>query len=112
MLSAIQKCKENGGKVIAVNPLPEAGLLKYTDPQSVKRMVTNGINITDLFLPVRINGDVAFLKALMTALEMDESKGGVIDHHFIKDATFEYDEFLAGSKQNWIFKLFRAIWPF
>ena len=100
MLSAVQKCKENGGQVITVNPLPEAGLLRYTDPQSVKRMVTNGISITDLFLPVRINGDVAFLKALMIKLlEMDEKHGGVIDHEFVKAHTSEYDEFISGLKQ-------------
>ncbi len=100
MLSAVQKCKENGGKVITVNPLPEAGLLRYTDPQSVKRMVTNGINITDLFLPVRINGDVAFLKALMIKLlQMDETQGDVIDHDFIKIHTSEYDDFIQGLKE-------------
>lgn len=95
MLAAIEKCKENGGKVITVNPLPEAGLMRYTDPQSPKRMLTNGIQITDLFLPVKINGDVAFLKALMHELwQMEEQAPGTIfDHDFIETKTSGYQAF-------------------
>lgn len=96
MLSAIEKCKVNGGKVISVNPLPEAGLIKYTDPQSPKRMLTNGIKITDLFLPIKINGDVAFLKALMYELhKMDIDQGGdLIDYDFIEKHTNGYEDFI------------------
>ena len=37
MLSALQKAKANGAKIIAVNPLPEAGLIRFKDPQKVAR---------------------------------------------------------------------------
>jgi len=96
MLSAVQKCKENGGEVITVNPLPEAGLIRYTDPQSPRKMISNGIEITDLFLPVRINGDVAFLKALMFELvKMDiENSGQLIDYDFIQEYTEGYESFI------------------
>ena len=101
MLSAIEKCKVNGGQVITVNPLPEAGLMRYTDPQSPKRMLTNGIQITDLFLPVKINGDVAFLKALMyDLLQMDIAQGGdLIDYDFIEKHTNGYEKFIKAIKQ-------------
>lgn len=101
MLSAVEKCKVNGGKVITVNPLPEAGLMRYTDPQSPKRMLTNGIQITDLFLPIKINGDVAFLKALMYELhQMDIAQGGdLIDYDFIEQHTNGYEEFIWSIKQ-------------
>ncbi|PWL28652.1 FdhF/YdeP family oxidoreductase [uncultured Roseivirga sp.] len=101
MLSAIEKCKVNGGKVISVNPLPEAGLIKYTDPQSPKRMLTNGIKITDLFLPIKINGDVAFLKALMYELhKMDIDQGGdLIDYDFIEKHTNGYEDFIKAISQ-------------
>ncbi|MBO6659654.1 MAG: FdhF/YdeP family oxidoreductase [Roseivirga sp.] len=101
MLSAIEKCKVNGGKVISVNPLPEAGLIKYTDPQSPKRMLTNGIKITDLFLPIKINGDVAFLKALMYELhKMDIDQGGdLIDYDFIAKHTNGYEDFIKAISQ-------------
>lgn len=101
MLSAIEKCKVNGGKVITVNPLPEAGLMRYTDPQSPKRMLTNGIQITDLFLPIKINGDVAFLKALMYEIhQLDIAQGGdLIDYEFIEQHTNGYEEFIKSIKQ-------------
>ena len=35
MLSVLEKAKANGAKIIAVNPLPEAGLIRFKDPQKV-----------------------------------------------------------------------------
>jgi len=97
MLTALEKCKENGGKIIAINPLPEAGLLHYINPQRVDRILTGGLPLADLFLQVRINGDVALLKALMLALLALEQKtpGSIIDHTFIKANTAGFDHFIA-----------------
>jgi molybdopterin-dependent oxidoreductase alpha subunit len=96
MLSALEKCKENGGTIVAINPLPEAGLLHYTNPQSVSRMLKGGIKLADLFLQVKINGDVALLKAIMCLmLEAEKANpGNVFDHEFIKDKTLGIHEFL------------------
>lgn len=33
MLSTLEKAKANGARVIAINPLPEAGLLRFKDPR-------------------------------------------------------------------------------
>ena len=33
MLSALRNTKKNGGKIISINPLPEAGLIAFKDPQ-------------------------------------------------------------------------------
>jgi molybdopterin-dependent oxidoreductase alpha subunit len=68
MLTALEKCKENGGKIIAINPLPEAGLLHYINPQNPLKILTGGTPLADMFLQVRINGDVALLKAIMVLL--------------------------------------------
>jgi molybdopterin-dependent oxidoreductase alpha subunit len=96
MLSALEKCKDNGGTIVAINPLPEAGLLHYTNPQSVSRMLKGGIKLADLFLQVKINGDVALLKAMMLLMnEAEKAKpGSVFDHEFIKDKTLGINEFL------------------
>lgn len=88
MLGALEKCKENGGKIITVNPLPEAGLMSFTDPQSPLKMFKGGTKLTDIFVPVKINGDVAFLKAIMKKLmQWEEEKGGILDKDFIADKT-------------------------
>lgn len=97
MLSALEKCKKNGGKIIAVNPLPEPGLMYFIDPQSPGKILSGGTALADLFLQVRINGDVALLKAIMLLLLEEEKKnpGGVFDQSFIKEHTSGYDGFIA-----------------
>ena len=88
MLSALEKNKLNGGKIIAVNPLKEAGLVHYTNPQKVSRMLMGGVDLTDLYLPIRINGDLPFIKALMILLlEKEKAKGGIFDKGFIDQYT-------------------------
>jgi len=96
MLSALERNKENGGKIITVNPLPEAGLINFVNPQRPLKMISGGTALTDLFLPVRVNGDVAFLKALMKILlEKDKANPGIVDHDFIKNQTAGYDKFIS-----------------
>jgi len=95
MLTALEKCKRNGGKVIAVNPLPEAGLIKFTNPQNPLKLLTGGTTIADLFVPIDINGDVAFIKALLLKLlEEEELKGNVFDRTFIEQYTHGFNDFI------------------
>jgi molybdopterin-dependent oxidoreductase alpha subunit len=99
MLSALEKTKQNGGKIIAINPLPEAGLMKFTDPQNPIKMLTGGTKLSDVFVPITINGDVAFFKAiLLKLLEKEEVVGGIFDKDFINEYTSGYDEFISDLK--------------
>jgi molybdopterin-dependent oxidoreductase alpha subunit len=99
MLSALEKCKANGGKIIAVNPLPEAGLLHFINPQSPVKILTGGTPLADLFLQVRINGDVALLKAIMfLLLERENTEGGIFDKKFIETKTLGFDTFIEDLK--------------
>jgi molybdopterin-dependent oxidoreductase alpha subunit len=102
MLSALERCKENGGQIITVNPLPEAGLQKFKNPQRPGKMLTGGTALTDLFLQVKINGDIALLKAIMLQLWYEEQKapGAVFDWDFIQEHTEGYEAFIAGLKQH------------
>ncbi|MFB1002920.1 MAG: molybdopterin-dependent oxidoreductase, partial [Bacteroidia bacterium] len=102
MLAALEKCKNNGGKIITVNPLPEAGLLNFTDPQSPIKMIKGGTSLTDIFAPVKVNGDVAFLKAIMLLLAAmeDADPGQVLDWDFIKEHTDGFEDFLAELKNE------------
>ena len=42
MLSALKECKDNGGKIVAVNPLPEAGLFNFKGPQTPSGLLGDG----------------------------------------------------------------------
>jgi molybdopterin-dependent oxidoreductase alpha subunit len=97
MLSALQRAKKNGAVIIAVNPLPEAGLMNFLNPQTVKGFLTIKTHLSDLFLQVRINGDMALLKALALLLLEAESlhPGEVLDQEFIRNRTSGYEEYIA-----------------
>lgn len=102
MLTALEQCKQNGGKIIAINPLPEAGLMHFTNPQNPAKVLSGGTVLTDLFLQVRINEDVALLKAIMLMMLEEEEKnpGQVFDHAFINEYTAGYELFLESLKQT------------
>jgi molybdopterin-dependent oxidoreductase alpha subunit len=97
MLTALRKAKENGAKIVAVNPLFEAGLIGFRDPQTVKGVIGLTQQLADLYLQVKINGDMALIKAIELLLFEAEDKepGTVFDKQFIKDKTTGYHEFIA-----------------
>ncbi len=85
MLSALEKCKENGGKVISINPLEESGLVNFKNPQSVKGMLGGGEDLTNIHLPVNINQDIPLIKLIIKKLAaLDAIDQSVFDHGFIK----------------------------
>ncbi|MEO9510751.1 MAG: FdhF/YdeP family oxidoreductase [Flavobacteriaceae bacterium] len=95
MLSALQKCKEKGGKIITINPLSESGLNRFKNPQQVGGILGAGTTLTDVFLQVNINQDVPLLKLIMKRLaKLDASGEPVFDHAFIADKTRGYQELI------------------
>ncbi|SDH07924.1 FdhF/YdeP family oxidoreductase [Chitinophaga filiformis] len=96
MLTALQKAKANGATIISVNPLPETGLMNFLNPQTVKGIFNIKAHLTDLFLQVKINGDMALLQAIALLLleEEDRHPGTVFDHGFINSNTSGYTEYI------------------
>ncbi|WP_067891801.1 FdhF/YdeP family oxidoreductase [Nocardia vaccinii] len=94
MLSALQKAKEHGARVIAVNPLPETGLLGFRDPQTL-RGLTTGIDIADDFLQIRLGGDMALFQGLAKLLfeAEDRAPGTVVDRAFVDAHTAGFGEY-------------------
>jgi molybdopterin-dependent oxidoreductase alpha subunit len=96
MLATLETAKENGARIIAVNPLPEAGLLRFKNPQRVSGVIGSGTPLADRFLQIRINGDLALFKALNAALldAEDAAPGTVLDHDYIRDHTDGFEAFV------------------
>lgn len=92
MLAALEKCKKNGGTIVGINPIKEAGTQTFVDPQNPIKILTGGTVLEDLYLQVKINGDVAILKAAMILmLKAEEDRpGSVFDHHFIEKNCEDY----------------------
>ena len=98
MLDNLQKAKDNGAKIIAINPLKEAGLIGFNNPQQVKGVVDSLLNkaatkMADQYLQVKINGDMAVLQAIEKLLFEAEGAqpGTVFDATFIEKNTVGYD---------------------
>jgi molybdopterin-dependent oxidoreductase alpha subunit len=92
MLSALEKCKENGGKIISINPLEESGLVNFKNPQRVKGILGKGEDLTNIHLPVNINQDIPLIKLIIKKLiDLDSESGAVFDHGFIKTFVDGYD---------------------
>jgi molybdopterin-dependent oxidoreductase alpha subunit len=102
MLSSLEKCKENGGKIITINPLQEAGLVNFVNPQRLGKVLGGGTALTDLYLPVAVNGDVALLKAIMLRLwhQDREQDGHILDWDFISEKTAGYEAFVQDLRQQ------------
>lgn len=106
MMSSLQVAKEKGARIVAVNPLPEAGLLNFINPNpqhysNPLKFIPSILGLTstkfaDIFLPIRVGGDMAFLKGVMKTLLAMERKNpnSVFDHEFINEKTSGFDEFI------------------
>ena len=68
MLSALEEAKDRGAKIISINPLREAGLVNFRNPQRPRGIVGKGTALADLHLPVKINGDLALFQAIGSLL--------------------------------------------
>jgi molybdopterin-dependent oxidoreductase alpha subunit len=97
MLTALQRAKRNGCKLVHINPLPEVGMTRFKHPQDVLGMLGSGTTLADLFLQVRINGDVALLQGMSKAVlaEEDRAAGKTLDHEFIGNYTTGFLDFAA-----------------
>ncbi|MYV92362.1 FdhF/YdeP family oxidoreductase [Streptomyces sp. SID1034] len=95
MLSALEKAKSAGAKIISVNPLPEAGLEKFKNPQTPQGMI-KGAALTDLFLQIRIGGDQALFRLLNKLIVETE---GAVDELFVREHTHGFEEFEAVARE-------------
>jgi molybdopterin-dependent oxidoreductase alpha subunit len=91
MLSALETAKRNGARIVMVNPLPEPGLMRFKNPQTARGLIGRGTPLADVFLQVRVNGDLALFKAV-NRLVVD---GGAVDRDFVDAHCDGFDELRA-----------------
>ena len=95
MLTALETAKRNGARIVSINPLPEAGLTRFNNPQTPRGVIGLGTQLCDLHLPIRVNGDLALFQAVNRRLiDLD-----AIDHNFIATHTEGIDELRAHLEQ-------------
>lgn len=97
MLSALEQAKAGGAKIISINPLPEAGLERFKNPQSPRGLAGRGTALTDLFLQVRLGGDQALFRTLNRLVLETE---GAVDTEFVEEHTHGFEEFAAAARAD------------
>lgn len=102
MLSALEETKRNGGQVVAVNTLPEAGLMRFKHPQKARGLVGRGTPIADQFLHIRAGGDLALFQSLNRLLleAEDAAPGTVLDQAFIRTSTTGFEDFAEHARKT------------
>ncbi len=109
MLSSLQRAKQgrdgkHGAKIVSINPMPEVGNFRFKNPQDLKNplhaprfLFGSGEELSDLWLPIKINGDVAVMKGIMKEMLSAEQNhpGTVFDQEFINEFTVGFDSFIA-----------------
>lgn len=98
MLTALETAKRRGARIVTINPLPEAGLVRFKNPQKLRGILGEGTKLTDRYLPVRLSGDLALFVGVNKALlEREELRpGSVVDHDFISSYCDGFDDACAG----------------
>ncbi|ALG30171.1 hypothetical protein AOZ07_15070 [Glutamicibacter halophytocola] len=97
MLSALADARKRGARVVAINPLPEAGFFGFKDPQTVGGMLGKAEPVASDFLQIKVGGDLALFQAFGHLLLEEEKKnpGSVVDHEFIAQVTDGFDAYRA-----------------
>jgi len=100
MMSSLEAAARRGCRIVSINPLKEVALVRFGHPQTVRGLLGNGTPIAELFLQVRINGDVALLKGIMKEVIEAERRqpGHVLDQAFIQAHTHGFEAFAESIK--------------
>ena len=97
MLTALERAKRSGARIVTVNPLPEAGMKAFANPQHARGLVGRATELTDLFMQVKVGGDLALFSAVnRLLLEADRRGEQVVDHDFVRTFTHGFEEFVEG----------------
>jgi molybdopterin-dependent oxidoreductase alpha subunit len=97
MLTTLREIALRGGRIIAINPMHERGLERFTAPQNPLEMLSDSsTELASEYYNVRIGGDTALLKGVMRILierhDALKAQGqqGLLDEAFISSETVNY----------------------
>src|SRR5205814_10059012 len=107
MMTTLEHAKKDGATIVAINPIRETGLVSVVNPNpqeyhnplkfAGKMLFNQGTPLADLWLPVRINGDMAAMRGIVKEMLEEEERrpGAAVDGQFIAQFAIGYDEFAA-----------------
>ncbi len=102
MLGELRAASKRGATIVAINPLRERGLERFTHPQDPLEMLTGGSTpISSHYLQPKIGGDFALLLGMFKYLHqwheqaLADGQTGLFDQTFIGDHTVGLEALLA-----------------
>ncbi|SDI49112.1 FdhF/YdeP family oxidoreductase [Salipiger marinus] len=100
-LHPLKSAVDRGCRIITFNPLRERGLVEFADPQNPAQMtVADPTRISQKYLQVRPGGDIAAMAGLCKRLfEMEDTRGGVLDHEFLQQHCTGMDAFASAMRE-------------
>ncbi|MGN6479197.1 FdhF/YdeP family oxidoreductase [Luteibacter sp.] len=105
-LHPLQDAVKRGCKIITFNPVREAGLLHFINPQNPLQMVTQTpTDLSHMYLQVRPGGDIAALMGICKhvfasdAAQRHAGAEGLLDRAFIEEHTTGLETFAAAAAQ-------------
>ncbi len=104
MMTPLVEARKRGVPIVAVNPMPERALVRFTEPQDIVQMATFGsTEVTSEFVHIRIGGDLALIKGMMKVMFEREATGEpVLDHDFLDEHTAGFEALKADVEaQQW-----------
>ena len=95
MLTALADARRGGATIVTINPLREAGMVRFKDPQRLDGLLGKGTELSAQYLQIRINGDLALFQALGRRLleAEDAAPGTVLDRDFIEGSCAGFAEY-------------------
>jgi molybdopterin-dependent oxidoreductase alpha subunit len=94
MLSSLQAAVRKGCKIVAINPMPEASLMGFADPQEAGSYFGKQTRLAHLYLQPVINGDMALVRGMVKAiLETEELSCNILDNDFIDKHTSGFQDY-------------------
>jgi molybdopterin-dependent oxidoreductase alpha subunit len=107
MMTTLERAKKSGATIVAINPIRETGLISVVNPNpqeyrnplrfAAKMLFNHGTPLSDSWLPVRVNGDMAAMRGIMKEMLHEEERrpGAALDRQFIDQYTTGFEEFAA-----------------
>ena len=98
LLHKLIELRRRGGSVIVINPMKEAGLVRFAAPKMVSSMLKGGDEVASFYLQPRIGTDIA----LFTALAKAVLEAGGVDQAFIAEHCEDFEQFARTlAEQSW-----------
>jgi molybdopterin-dependent oxidoreductase alpha subunit len=91
-VKSLMMCRRRGGQVVVVNPIEEAGLVRFSVPSDLRSLFSGGDAIASMYVQPHIGGDIALIKGVAKYLiERDYQDKDFVENYSSGFSQFKRD---------------------